>query len=155
MPQSACREYHGERTGDAERHERPDEKETPGRLGDRRGEPIVSVNDGHAQRRQPAEEHDDVSGYPLGEQQCSAGHDEQHRQRDEDEARPSPIEPEGDVAADVKWQEYDRNQGCDRQRAGLHWSLRVGVEDRLIRLAGRAIRSVLPRLTRISLQPSA
>src|SRR5438067_5678787 len=59
VPQSACREYHGEATGDAERHEGPDEKEAPGRLGDRRSEPVVSVDDWHAQRHEPAEEHDD------------------------------------------------------------------------------------------------
>jgi hypothetical protein len=44
----------------------------------------------------------------LGEQQCSARHDEQDGHHDEEEPRPAPIQPEGDVAADVKWQEYDR-----------------------------------------------
>src|SRR5206468_5819321 len=58
---------------------------------------------------------------PLGEQQCSTRHDEQNRHQDEDEPRPSPVEPEGDVTADVKWQEYDREQGCDGQCVGLHW----------------------------------
>ena len=52
------------------------------------------------------------------------GHDEIAvvlRHHHEDEPRPSPVEPEGDVAADVKWQEYDREQGCDGQCVGLHW----------------------------------
>jgi hypothetical protein len=59
---------------------------------------------------------------PLGEQQCSARHEEQNGHQDEDKPRPSLVEPEGDVAADVKWQEYDREQGCDGQCVGLHWS---------------------------------
>src|SRR6185369_2310185 len=116
-----CREYHGEATGDAERHEGPDEKEAPGRRGDRGSEPVVSMDDGHAQRCEPAEEHDDVPRSPLGEQQRSARHEEQDGHHDEYEPRPSPVEPEDDVAADVKWQEYDREQRCDGQCVGLHW----------------------------------
>ncbi|MDT4966063.1 MAG: hypothetical protein QOJ64_800, partial [Acidobacteriota bacterium] len=44
-------------------------------------------------------------------------------------------EPEGDVAADVKWQEYDREQRCDGQSVGLHWSPWGRVEGGLIWLS--------------------
>jgi hypothetical protein len=77
----------------------------------------------------------------LGEQQCSARHDEQDGHHDEDEPRPSPVEPEDDVAADVKWQEYDREQGCDGQCVDLHWCPVGRVEGGLIWLSHtRAIR---------------
>src|SRR5688500_2381675 len=118
IPQSTCREYHDEATDNAERDEGPDEKETPGRPGHGRSEPVVSVDDGHAQRSEPAEEHDDVTGSSIGEQQCSACQEEQEGHYDEEEPRPSPVEPEDDVAADVKWQEYDREQGCDGECVG-------------------------------------
>src|SRR6185436_2049334 len=106
-PQSACREYHGESSGHGERHQRPDEKEASGRPGNGRSESIVPVNNWHGERDEPAEEHDDVPRSPLGEQQRSACHEEHYRRRDEDHPRPALIQPEGHVAGDVKWQEYD------------------------------------------------
>jgi len=121
IPQSTCRKYDDEATDDAERDEGPDEKDTPGRPGHRRSEPVVPVDDGHAQRGEPAEEHDDVTGSPLGEQQCPARQEEQEGHHDEEEPRPSLVEPEDDVAADVKWQENYREQGCDGECVGLHW----------------------------------
>ena len=104
LKHSARREYDAEPSGDAERHECPNEKDTAWRLGDRRSEPVVSVDDGHRQRHEPAEEHDDVPRYPLGEQQRSARDEEQNGHGGEDDQGPARVEPEGNVAADVKWQ---------------------------------------------------
>lgn len=64
-----------------------------------------------------------MSRSPLAEDQGSARHDEQDGHYDEDNPGPSSVQPEGNVAPDVKWQEYDREQGYDGECIGLHWCL--------------------------------
>src|SRR5437660_12374339 len=68
-PQSARREDEGEAPEPAERPECPDEEEAAGGLGDLAVMCPPHVDDGHACREQPDEQHDDVSRSPFGEHQ--------------------------------------------------------------------------------------
>src|SRR5437879_7783988 len=68
-PQSARREDEGEAPEPAERPECPDEEEAAGGLGDLAVMCPPHVDDGHACREQPDEQHDDVPRSPFGEHQ--------------------------------------------------------------------------------------
>jgi hypothetical protein len=68
-PQSARREDEGEAPEPAERPECPDEEEAAGGLGDLAVMCPPHVDDGHACREQPNEQHDDVPRSPFGEHQ--------------------------------------------------------------------------------------
>src|SRR6266852_9074027 len=66
-PQSARREDEGEAPEPAERPECPDEEEAAGGIGDLDVMCPPHVDDGHACREQPDEQHDDVPRSPFGE----------------------------------------------------------------------------------------
>src|SRR3954471_19171571 len=61
-----------------------------------------------------------MPGYPVGKQQGSARHKKEDGHDDEDDPGPSLVETERDVAADVKRQKNDREQGCYGQCVVLH-----------------------------------
>ena len=65
-PQSARREDEGDAPEPAERPECPDEEEAAGGFGDLAVMCPSHVDDGHARREQPDEQHDDVPRSPFG-----------------------------------------------------------------------------------------
>lgn len=114
------REYNGEAARYAERDERPDKNNSTGRPRDCRREPVVPVDERHGQRGEPAKEHDDVSGSPIGEQQGSTRDEEEDRDHHDCETGPAAVKPEDDITSDVKRQEDDREQGYNSQGVGFH-----------------------------------
>src|SRR5438067_11890063 len=80
-PQSARREDESEAPEPAERPECPDEKEAAGGLGDLAVVCPPHVDDGHACREQPDEQHDDVPRSPFGEHERPVHEDREDEQR--------------------------------------------------------------------------
>jgi hypothetical protein len=80
-PQSARREDEGDAPERAERPECPDEEEAAGGLGDLAVMCPPHVDDGHACREQPDEQHDDVPRSPFGEHERPVQEDREDEQR--------------------------------------------------------------------------
>src|SRR6267378_3450294 len=80
-PKSAGREDEGEAPERAERPECPDEEEAAGGPGDLAVMCPPHVDDGHACREQPDEQHDDVPRSPFGEHERPVQEDREDEQR--------------------------------------------------------------------------
>src|SRR5262249_15269502 len=121
LPQCVCREEGGERRGDAQGEECPDEEEGLGGLADLAAEDAVGslhVDDRDDQAKERPGENDDVSRPSFGEHQRSVQPD------DENEHRKQIPEPwrrhlEEDIVRQVKRHENYGKEGRDRQHDAL------------------------------------